>query len=199
MKIIDITQPISAGKQYYPTLPPPKIDLLRHYSMGHDHWVSSIQLPLHSATHIDTPAHFSADGETVERIPIEALISFAYVIDCSRKKVIKKEDLREKGVKFRALLFKTKNDLENYTYFDVEAAKFIVENGVKIIGTESQSVDRFGDKTYPVHKIFSKQKILIVEGLNLKEVDEGAYVFICIPLLLLNAEAAPARALLIQI
>jgi len=198
MKIIDVTKPIENGKCYYPSLTAPEINLLRHFSLGHNRWTSSICMPLHTATHIDAPAHFFSDGKTVDSIPLNHLITFAQVIDCSNKEVITKRDLT--GRDFLAtLLFKTKSDLESYTHFDMEAANFIVKKGVRNVGTEAQSVDRFGDPEYPVHKTLLGNNIIIVEGLNLEQVKEGVYLFVCLPLLIKNVEAAPARALLIEI
>ncbi len=199
MEIIDVTKPIEEGRRYYPTLPSPKIDLLRHYSLGHNHWTSFIQLPLHTATHIDAPAHFLPDGKTIDKVPVGEFISIAQVIDCSNEEVITKEILSKKSIKTATLLFKTRSYVENYTYFDVEAAKFIAESNVKIVGSEAPSVDRPGDKNYPVHKILLSHDILIVEGLNLKEVREGIYLFICLPLLIKDVEASPARGILIKI
>ncbi|MHA1834912.1 MAG: cyclase family protein [Candidatus Baldrarchaeia archaeon] len=63
LRIIDVTKPIEDKRKYYPTLPPARIDFLHHYSLGYDHWVSSINLPLHSATHVDAPARFFSDGK----------------------------------------------------------------------------------------------------------------------------------------
>jgi len=199
MRIIDITKPIEDKRKYYPTLPPPTINFLRHYSLGHDHWVSSITLPVHTATHVDTPAHFFSDGKTIDEFSIREFISFAQVIDCSDEQVITKDHLIKAGIKAPALLFKTKTDPENYTYFDLEAAVFLVENNVKIVGTEAQSVDKFGDKSYKIHKTLMKHGIIIVEGLNLKEAKEKIYLFMCFPILIKNVEGSPARAILIEI
>jgi len=139
-------------------------------------------------------------GQTTEKILVREFISFAQVIDCSKEEIITKECLSRKSIKTTTtLLFKTNCDASNYTYFDVEAAKFIAENKVKIVGSESQSVDRFGDRSFSVHKILMSQNILIIEGLHLKQVKEGVYLFICLPLLIKDVEAAPARAVLIKI
>jgi len=198
MKIINVTKPIENEKIYYPNSPAPKIEILHHYSLGDNHWSSLLQLSLHSATHIDAPAHFLPDGKTTEEISLNTFISFAQVIDCSKEKIITKECLKRKNISATTLLFKTKSGINNYTYLDVNAAKFLVKNGIKIIGLESQSVDCFKDKDFPVHKILLNHDVLIVEGLNLKGAKEGTYIFVCLPLLIKNVEAAPARAILIR-
>jgi len=199
MRIIDITKPIEKGRKYYPTLQEPQINYVKHYATGHDHWVSSILMPLHTATHIDAPAHFYEKGRTIDKIAVDELIGFAQVLDFSSEKVITKGLLTRKNITTQIVLFKVNDDIENYTYVSEDAASYLVHKKVKILGTEAPSVDKFGDKTYRVHKLLSMHDVLIVEGLYLKNVEEGIYLFVCAPLLILGVEASPARAFLIRI
>lgn len=199
MKIIDITKPIEVGKLYYPSLPPPQIVYLRHYTLGHNHWTSEIKMPLHVATHIDAPAHFINGGPKIGDLGIESLMGIAQVLDYIGERVITKEHFLKKSINAPIVLLKVHDEPENYTYLDEGAASFIVEKKVRLLGTQAPSVDMFGDKTYRVHKLLLSKGIPIVEGLNLSKVSEGLYVFICLPILISNAEAAPARAVLIEL
>lgn len=176
VKIIDVTKPLEEAKVYYPTLQPPKIQFLKHYDRGDDHWVSSITMPLHSATHLDAPAHFYVNGRKIEQITPGELFGLAQVLDFSSETLISREHLAKKNIVAKILLFKAKDTPDSYAYFDLEAAEYLVQNGVKIIGTEAPSVDRFGDKTYPVHKFLSKKDILVIENLNLG-VFKKAFIF----------------------
>ncbi|MBN2518642.1 MAG: cyclase family protein, partial [Candidatus Altiarchaeota archaeon] len=102
------------------------------------------------------------------------------------------------------LLFKTKNSFEtskkfkkDYVYLDEDAADLLLERGVKTVGIDYLSIERFGSKDCALHKRLLP-KIPIIEGLVLKDVDEGEYLLCCLPLKVKGAEAAPARAILLK-
>jgi arylformamidase len=103
------------------------------------------------------------------------------------------------------ILFKTRNShlwsnhkyfSKKYVYLTPQGATYLIDNGIKLVGFDYHSIDRFGDEEYPVHKLLLENQIALVEGLNLAEVDEGEYEMSCLPLRLKGMDAAPARVIL---
>jgi len=85
-------------------------------------------------------------------------------------------------------------------YWDVrfipwDAAQWLVDQGIRLIGVDYLSVHRYGDDPL-THQILLRAGIVIVEGLNLAGVAPGKYELICLPLRLNGADGAPARAVL---
>jgi arylformamidase len=108
----------------------------------------------------------------------------------------------------RRLLFKTCNSAHwaqpdgkfhtDYTALSTDAAQYLVERGIKLVGIDYFSIGPFQDGA-PVHEILLKAGIVIVEGLNLSAVSQGRYSLYCLPLKLAGSDGAPARAILVGV
>jgi arylformamidase len=79
-----------------------------------------------------------------------------------------------------------------------EAADFCVEKKVSLVGIDYGTIDRYGAQDFPAHHKLLGNDILILEGINLKEVPPGRYTLFCPPLKIKGAEGSPARAILIR-
>jgi arylformamidase len=53
-------------------------------------------------------------------------------------------------------------------------------------------------RSKPTHDVLLGAKVVIVEGLDLREANAGKYTLVCLPLKLKGADGAPARAVLIE-
>ena len=60
---------------------PLKFDFVMDMRKGDALTLSAYSLGAHSGTHIDAPMHFVRDGASIDRVPLEALIGPARVID----------------------------------------------------------------------------------------------------------------------
>ena len=78
-----------------------------------------------------------------------------------------------------------------------EAAKVFVQENVKLIGNESQTVGP-EDAPLEVHQILLSADAILLEGIRLAEVSEGVYFLNAAPLNLSGADGAPCRAVLID-
>ena len=105
------------------------------------------------------------------------------------------------------VLFKTANSeiwasgrtefKDDYIGLEADAAQDLVGLGIKVVGVDYMSVAPFSDQA-PTHKILLENKILIIEGLDLSQVEPGEYTLLCLPLKIENADGAPARVLLMR-
>ncbi|MBQ2396750.1 MAG: hypothetical protein II304_06960 [Bacteroidales bacterium] len=82
-------------------------------------------------------------------------------------------------------------------YFSDSGAFALAALGVKLVGTDANSVGTHGAQIGP-HRAFLGADIPLLEGLNLKDVAPDKYFLIAPPLSISGVEASPTRALLIS-
>jgi arylformamidase len=86
---------------------------------------------------------------------------------------------------------------DRYACLTPETAQMLVDRGIRLIGVDFLSVEQKGATGHPVHHILLEHGVVIVEGLNLGEVEPGAYTLVCLPLKIVDGDGGPARALLV--
>ncbi len=163
--------------------------------------VGAVIMSLHTGTHADAVYHTQESGQKIDEADVSIYIGLAEVIDCSGEKIIKADNVDKANEKTKRLLFKTNSaDIKVFnnvfTYFTDQGAKEIVSRGAVLIGIDTPSVDRADSKTLPVHKIFARGNVAILENLNLQNVEAGTYELIALPLKLVGMDASPVRAVL---
>jgi arylformamidase len=209
MIIHDISLTITPDMPTWPGDPHPELTSLARISDGELANVTHLSLSAHTGTHIDAPWHFLANGARLESIPLEILIGRVYVIEIPQVAIITANDLRSAEVPTgaRRVLLKTRNgdfwEREENTFqtefvaIAPDAAAWLVERGIQLIGIDYLSVAPFNDPQ-PTHQILLRAGIVIVEGLNLSQVTTGQYTLYCLPLKIDGIDGAPVRAILIE-
>jgi arylformamidase len=204
--IYDLSVPISTELPSWPGDPKIKIDNWSSLANG-DANVSTLSFSAHTGTHVDAPAHFIAGANQVEALDLDVLIGEAQVIKVPDDRLTIDEEFVvancESGAK--RILFKTRNSAlwdnqfkTNFTYLELSAAKRLVERGVKLVGIDYLSIEKFHSQDHEVHRALLSHEVIILEGLNLAHVPAGKYELICLPLRLRTplGDGAPARAVL---
>jgi arylformamidase len=181
----------------------PVINNLGNFETGNS-YESEIKLGVHTGTHIDAPLHMIEGGSKMDCYSIERFVTQAKVLDMTHiKACITKEDLVGKGIKKGDfILFKTQNSFDtsfnfDFVFLERSGASYLQEIGIIGAGTDGLGIER-SQPDHMTHKTLLSNNIMIVEGLALKDVNEGNYQLIILPIKLLETEAAPARAILIQ-
>lgn len=203
MKFYDITLPIKEGMVVYPGNPEPSI---KRYSSIPENRTNESLLTLgsHTGTHVDSRMHVQDGAPGADSLPLDSLYGACRVLDLTSVEAeIHREDLEGFDIKKgEIILLKTKNSLRGYDEFrsdfvhvKLDAAEFLVEVGVKTLGFDYFSIKKRGGDP-EVHEALINSMTLF-EGLNLKDVPEGEYTFIGLPLRI-NSDGAPARVLLIE-
>jgi arylformamidase len=210
MTIYDVSVPISAVTPVYPGDPGIDIQPWSSLARGDSANVSFLHLGAHTATHVDAPSHFIEGGKKVSDLPLEVLIGPARVVEVPASLMeidvgfVKKLDLES----ITRLLFKTRNSgfwsepgavfRRDFTYLTADAAEVLVEKGVKLVGVDYLSVEKFKSGNHPTHLSLLSRSVVILEGLNLHDVPAGDYELICLPLLIAagSGDGAPARTVL---
>ena len=210
MKIIDISLPMMPTLPVWPGDPEIVLRQTKSLEAGDLANVSQLSCSVHTGTHVDAPCHFIQGGGPVDELPLDVLIGPAYVRHLPNVKEISPVDL-EKLVLPRhtkRLLLRTRNSdfwqreisefMSDYTALTPEAAGWVVDRGIRLIGVDYLSVQRFHGAEPTTHRILLGAGVVIVEGLNLYEVPPGSYHLICLPLKLVGSDGAPARAVLLE-
>ena len=195
MKITDISQELLSAAVYEGD-PTPRIDSIQSMEKGDLYNLSSLSMCLHNGTHIDAPGHFIKDGKTVEEIPLSAFVGECYVRE--HKGDISANDAREilkmaraHGAGERILL---KGDLT----VTEEAAKVFAEGDILLLGNEGQTVGP-ADAPMAVHLALLSHEVVLLEGIDLKNVKEGKYILSAAPINIKGAEGSPCRAWLMEL
>jgi arylformamidase len=207
-KIYDITTTLGGGAVNWPGNPPYSRELVSRLEDGQSYTLSKITLPTHIGTHVDTPSHFIIKGKTLDDYPIERWILPALVVDIKDQEVIRPSELENLDLEpGDALLFKTANSaqglcvkgefVERYVHMSPESADLCVARKLSMVGIDYASVEKYGLPDAPAHYKLLGNDILILEGLNLKDVPPGKYTLFCLPMKIKGAEGAPARAVLV--
>jgi arylformamidase len=145
----------------------------------------------------------------LDSIPFETFIGPCRVLDFSNEegKAVTKKFLETKYIKKgERILFKTKNSLrgfetfyDDYIFLSGDAAEYLASLEVLLVGIDSLSVKERGSKDNRPHTALLSKNIPILEGVNLKDVEEGEYELICPPLKFLDIDGSPTRAVLLQL
>src|SRR5262245_9578976 len=86
-KVVDLSHPFDAQTIYWPTETGFVLEKEQAgvTPQGYYYASNKFSAPEHGGTHIDAPRHFSANGNTVDQIPLEQLMGSAIVIDVTRQ------------------------------------------------------------------------------------------------------------------
>jgi arylformamidase len=207
-RIYDISVPIRTGGLIYPGNPEIDISLQQAVAKGASANVSTIHFGSHTGTHADASRHFFDDGQPVDEIPLERLIGPALLLNLASDVMsIGEAELRPRAIKgHKRVLLQTRNSAflsstefrENYTFLAPDGAKYLVDNGVDLVGIDYLSIEQFHSGHHRTHRTLLERGVVIVEGLDLSVPPPGEYQFICLPLRLQGCDGAPARAVLIK-
>jgi len=207
MEIYDISVPIRSAMPVYDGDPGVKIEPWSALGKGDSSNVSILNFGAHTGTHVDAPAHLIEGARRIDALSLDVLIGRARVLRVP-------DNLNEIDPEFinrgdlngaERVLFHTRNSgfwkegfRKDFTHLLPEAAQLLVDRGIKLVGTDYLSIEKFHSGHHQTHLTLLSNNVVIVEGLNLSEVPEGDYELVCLPLKIAEGagDGAPARAVL---
>ena len=209
MTIYDISLGISASLPVWPGDPRVVLELANSIDRGDEVNVTRLSMSAHTGTHVDAPHHFLNDRRTVDALPLDILTGPCYVVQLPDGVEEISAEVLERvqiGSDTTRVLFGTRNSRlwvtgettfqEDFVAVSDDGAEWLVEHGIRLVGVDYLSVAPY---TAPklTHDILLRAGVVVVEGLDLSQTPRGFYDLYCLPLKLLGADGAPARAILI--
>ncbi len=205
MKIFDVSMAIHENMTVYKNRESkrPSVKRVRNFEEDGIN-ESEITMNLHTGTHIDAPLHVFKDGSVVESIDIQRLITKCRVLDMTGLEKITEADLRKKEIERGSfVLLKTDNSYtddfgDGFVLLEKSGAEYLAGLNVKGVGIDALGIER-DQEGHPTHNAVIGSGAIIIEGLRLKEIEEGDYMMYALPLNILNSDGAPARVVLVKL
>ena len=210
MTIYDVSVPLSNDMPTWPGDPAIEISAMKSLEKGDSSNVSLLHLGAHTGTHVDAPAHFIAGANKLESMALDALLGPAVVVEVPADQLSIEADFVSAHCppNTQRVLFKTRNSAfwgdspgqfrNDFTYLSTEAARTLVNNGIRLVGIDYLSIEKFGQKSHETHLTLLSKGVIIIEGMDLRQVPAGTYELICLPLRLRSGpgDGSPCRAVL---
>jgi kynurenine formamidase len=200
MQLVDLSHEIEAGMFTYPGFPTPVItdylsraDSRERYRGEAEFHIGRIEMIANTGTYIDAAFHRFEGAQDVGQLPLAGIAYLRGVL------VHLPEDQRSLGVdalaglelRGAALLVHTEWSRHwrtgeygraDHAYVSREAAGYLAESGVALVGIDSVNIDDMADASRPAHTLLLRKGIPIVEHLtNLSALGDHPFTFFAVP------------------
>lgn len=210
-KIIDLTHNLDNNTPFFSGLAAAEITVLAAIPPEHPPGtpgagnISRLSTNLHVGTHMDAPFHFYHRGPTIDQIALERCIGPALLVDVTHRGAgseITAADLKPYEAAIRqtprivlhtgwSKQWTAANYFSEYPAIGVDAARFLVDCGVDLVGVDTPSVDY---PPYATHFVILGANLLIVENLtNLEQISQEQFHFMALPLKITGRDGSPVR------
>ena len=213
-QFVDLSHTIEDGLVTYKGLPAPIIcDFLSRersralYAPGTEFQIAKIEMVANTGTYLDCPSHRYADGKDLSQIGPESFADLEGVVvraDYRNGLAIGVEFFKDKELRNRAVLvhtgwdqhWNTERYYTEHPYLTEEAAMYLRQCKVKLVGIDSHNIDDTRGNSRPVHSTLLGADILIVEHLcQLSQLPDTQFTFSAIPPKIKGVGTFPVRAL----
>ena len=219
MQVFDLTHTISDGLKTHDSHPRAVINDFVSHDFTAPRYLppckgfatKQLMISDHLATHVDAPTHFHADGKHMAQQPPEMFMGKAVLLDVSGKELnrrvdlaLVKETLARDGLEIKhgdMVLIRAwdgpwgSHEFHQAGGLALDAAKWLVEKGIKAVGIDLGNIETNSDMTRQVHVFLLGEEIPIYENLaNLGGLPQKRFMFYGLPLKLEGATGSPVRA-----
>ena len=210
---IDLSHTIYDGLVTYKGLPAPIIcDYLSReasrarYAPGTEFQIGKIEMISNTGTYVDCPFHRYEDGKDLSQVEIESFTDLdGVVIHADHRAGLAVDASFFQGLELRnrAVLIHTGWDehwntdkyFENHPCLTEDAAVYLRDVGVKLVGIDSMNIDDTRGNSRPVHSTLLRADILIAEHLcNLGSIPNASFTFTALPPKFKGVGTFPVRA-----
>ena len=215
VRVVDLT--VTIGPE---TLSPPSVNkrlTLTTYHRGPGYWrASSVDMVLHTGSHVDFSAHVTEGGEVAADVSLDRLVGLALVLDvhhlgadqpitleqvCERGSEVERGDIVLVRTDWTERMWGTFPDYYLHSpYCTPEAAAWLVERGARAIGFDCFSeycarLPDFTSEDFIIHKVILEGgSILMQQMTNLSQLPVGRrFRFFAPCVKMTGAEGSPAR------
>lgn len=195
--IYDISQPVF-DCAVYPGDPKPEKTTLSRLENDDVCNLTAFSMCAHNGTHVDAPLHFLKNGKGVGAVALSKFVGPAYVGTFEGNVSAKDAEALLETAKAAYPGAEKRILIKGDATVTLEAARVFANSGVDLVGNESQTVGP-EDAPMAVHLALLSKEVVLLEGVRLKHVPDGAYLLNCAPLNLGDCDGAPCRAILMDL
>lgn len=204
MTLVDLSHPIATAMPVW--LGDPEVTLAPAATAAtHGYNLLAVHLGSQTGTHVDAPFHVDDALPRLDELPLERFCGPAVVADLrGHVGAIRPGHLGGLELADGVILFLCTGHSQHWgtpryvehPWLDAEAARMILDAGVRTVGIDAPSIDAPSDPALPTHHVLARAGAVIVENLTnldalLGAVEVRVWLF---PLPLAGADGAPARA-----
>jgi arylformamidase len=212
--LVDLSHTIENGLITYKGLPAPIIcDYLsreeskKNYAEGTSFQIGKIEMVSNTGTYIDCPFHRFENGSDMNDTPLEHFAELSGIIFrvpfqqnlAIGESVFQGRDLEGKAVIVHTgwdIHWNTEKYFSDHPFLTEQAALFLKEKKVRLVGIDSHNIDDTRGNSRPVHTNLLGAGILIVEHLcNLSSLSDQDFIFNAIPPKFKGVGTFPVRAM----
>ncbi|GIW88643.1 MAG: kynurenine formamidase [Isosphaeraceae bacterium] len=197
--LIDISPTLDSATWVWPGDTPLERRVLLDRARGDSLTLSTLTATVHLGAHADAWSHVAAGGCSIEAHALDPYVGPCQVIavETVAGRRITPEQL-PRQIEHPRILFRT-GTFDGSTDFAAlcpETVHALADRGVTLVGIDTPSIDPFDSKTLDAHHACVERRVMILEGLMLRDVPTGCYELIALPLRLVGFDASPVRAVL---
>lgn len=204
-RVLDISPAVHPGLGVWPGDVPYRREASLSFAAGDHLDLSSIRTTLHVGAHADAPSHYVAGGAGIAGRGLGAYLGPCEVVQVAirRGERVLPRHLpgppRARRVLLRTGTFPDPDAWnEDFGALSPELVHHLADHGVLLVGLDTPSVDPQESKDLPSHGALAARDLAVLEGLILADVPAGLYTLVALPLRLVDADASPVRAVLVD-
>ncbi|MCA9306475.1 MAG: cyclase family protein [Phycisphaerales bacterium] len=209
MTLYDISPTIDSSLGVWPGDTRVSREVLMDMARGDNLTLSTLRATVHLGSHADAPSHYGHAAppappvHTIEQMPIELYLGPARLVTArvGRGARVSPKDI-EGPIDQQRIIIRTDTFPdptrwnEDFAGLEPGLIEHLAAKGVRLVGLDTPSVDLMQSKDLPAHNACLKHRVAIIEGLVLRDVPDGVYELIALPLKLAGFDASPVRAVL---
>ncbi|MBL7687780.1 MAG: cyclase family protein [Bdellovibrionaceae bacterium] len=212
MRIYDLSPRLSDKTGVFPGDVRFRRDTAMSFEAGHHLALSAVTTTLHIGSHADSPGHYVRRGSGIDRRALGLYVGQCWVANASagRGEQVAKMHLSATAITaverrhVSRILFRTGTfpDPENwnsdFASLCPQLIHWLADHGVVLVGIDTPSVDPETSKTLEAHAALAARDLAVLEGICLSGVPEGRYFLSAAPLKIVDGDAGPLRAFLVE-
>ncbi len=168
--------------------------------------MSDVEMMNHVGTHIETPFHCLKEGADLSQLTLDQLVGEAVILDLSQAEAqggvaldqVRAAAQRAGGIRAGDIVF---GRMGPTRYFSTEGLRWIVEQGIKLMGVDSGGVELAHDETHANvnHLLLFRNNIPLIENLtNLDQLSQSRVQVYALPVPVKGLDAIPLRVVAVE-
>lgn len=201
--LYDISPLVSSRLAVWPGDTPLSREIIQDMKRGDSLTLSTIRATVHLGAHADAPSHYRRDAPAIHERKLDYYLGPCQVLHTGAAPgTVIAPDAITGAIRAPRLLIATDTypDPEqfctDFAALSPALVDWLHDRGVMLVGIDTPSVDPFDSKDLPAHQQFWHHDMAILEGLALRDVPNGIYELLALPLKLDGFDASPVRAVL---